>query len=92
MVSADVPEVLVELRLLLPTTFKAPFKNKTNVKPKRRSPNYSFTKNKMHVGSLTNAFTWSDVLFDALDGGALSRGVKQQQQNGLQDSDHVIEG
>lgn len=41
---------------------------------------------------LTNALTSSDILFDALNGAALSGGVKQQQQNRLQDSNYVIKG
>lgn len=37
-------------------------------------------------------FTCSDILFDALDRAAVGWGVKEQQQNGLQDSNHVAEG
>lgn len=51
---------------------------------------YSLTQDMQHM--LTNALTSSEILFDALNGAALSGGVKQQQQNGLQDPNHVIEG
>lgn len=39
-----------------------------------------------------NLLTGGEILLNVLDGAALSGRVKQQQQNRLQDSDHVVQG
>lgn len=39
-----------------------------------------------------NLRTGREILFNALDGAALGGWVKEQQQNGLQDSDHIVQG
>lgn len=41
---------------------------------------------------LKNTLTSSNILFDALNGAALSGGMQQQQQNRLQDPDDITEG
>lgn len=53
--------------------------------------NWNFYNHALHK-LLTNIITSCDILFDALNGAALSGRVKQQQQNGLQYSDHIIKG